>query len=267
MTPRSHDLVPSSANPRDMPERSAFWESLRRLTPARIGLDTAGASLATTPLLDLRLAHARARDAVTARFDSAALRSALASAGQEVLVVSSAAANRREYLLRPDLGRRLAEADNLVLAERAHDYDVAIVLADGLSPAAVVRHGPPLLEKVLPRLTGEGWRLSPLVVVEYGRVGIGDAIATALDARAVVIMVGERPGLSVPESLGIYITWAPTSTTTDADRNCISNIWQSGLSYDAAAAKLHGLLKQMFERRVSGVMVKDMATETGTTIA
>ncbi|MBS0519541.1 MAG: ethanolamine ammonia-lyase subunit EutC [Proteobacteria bacterium] len=259
MSSHSHDQTVPSAEPRDRLERDAFWERLRHVTPARIGLATTGASLATTPLLDFRIAHARARDAVTAPFDSAAFQAVLASSGQDVLGVSSMASDRREYLLRPDLGRQLAKADHLALAERARPCDLAIVLADGLSPAAVTRHGPPLLEKILPQLTAEGWRLSPLIVVERGRVGIGDAIATALGARAVLVMVGERPGLSVQESVGLYITWAPTGTTTDADRNCISNIWQFGLSYDAAAFRLHGLLKQMFVRRLSGVMLKDDA--------
>lgn len=259
MTTDAKDQVAAAADSGEAADRSAFWEQLRHLTPARIGLATAGASLATTPLLDFRLAHAKARDAVAARLDMTALREALTPLGLPIIEAASAVSDHREYLLRPDLGRRLATADALARAAGPAACDLAIVLVDGLSPAALTRHGPPLLKEILPRLAAEGWRPGPLVIVRQGRVAIGDAIATTLRARAVLVMIGERPGLSVQDSLGLYVTWAPTETTTDADRNCISNIWQSGLSYDVAAFKLHGLLKQMFARRLSGVMLKDDA--------
>ena len=175
------------------------WRDLRPLTAARIGLQRAGASLATGPLLALRLAHARARDAVHAELDLAALQAAIGP----VTAVDSAARSRDEYLLRPDLGRRLAEP----LPLPAGAYDAAIVLADGLSARAVQDHAPAVLTALLPLLAG--WRIAPRVVVRQGRVAVGDAVAIALGAASVLILIGERPGLSAPDSLGAYLTWHP----------------------------------------------------------
>jgi ethanolamine ammonia-lyase small subunit len=235
-----------------------LWERLRRHTAARIGLPRAGASLATAPLLDFRLAHARARDAVHEPLDQARLVADLASLGLPVLALASAAESREQYLMRPELGRRLASEASTVLSNQAHDgYDVAFVVADGLSARAVATHARPLLAEILPRLTDERWRIAPLTVVRHGRVAIGDAVAAALAADIAVMLIGERPGLTAPDSMGAYLTWRPTAATTDAERNCISNIRPEGLAYGHAAFTLVHLLRAMRGRRLSGVALKD----------
>ena len=242
-----------------LPPEEAPWTRLRALTAARIGQARTGASLATAPLLDFRLAQARARDAVHTELDDAKLAAAL---GQPVLTVTSAAADRRTYLMRPDLGRRLTPEAQAELTARAGEYDLAIALADGLSARAVQDHAAALLEAALPALRAENWRLAPLVIVRQGRVAIGDAIAAALGATAVAVLIGERPGLSAPDSLGAYLTWHPRPDSTDADRNCISNIRPEGIRAAEAARKLLFLLREMRARGVSGVSLKD---ESGTT--
>jgi ethanolamine ammonia-lyase small subunit len=232
------------------------WPALRALTAARIGLQRSGASLATAPLLDFRLAHARARDAVHASLDEAALIDALR---QPVLVVASQAPDRRRYLLRPDLGRSLDPDAVSRLAPHAGSYDVAIVLGDGLSARAVQRHAPPLIALLLPPLTAAGLRLAPLVVVRGARVKVGDSVAQTLGANAVLMLIGERPGLSAPDSLGAYLTWSPGAATTDADRNCVSNIRPEGLPYQDAGFRINFLLGQMRSRQLSGVALKDQS--------
>jgi ethanolamine ammonia-lyase small subunit len=233
------------------------WSALRRWTAARIGLARSGASLATAPLLEFRLAHARARDAVHEPLDEARLRADLATLGLPVLAVASAAGDPKQYLMRPDLGRRLDAGGAAALAAQAGDYDVAFVIADGLSARAVQVHARPLLADVLPVLQAQGWRIAPLTVVRRGRVAIGDAVAAALHAAIVVMLIGERPGLSAPDSMGAYLTWQPGPQTTDADRNCISNIRPEGLGYADAAFKLVQLLRAMRAKRISGVALKD----------
>ena len=228
------------------------WSELRRLTAARIGLERAGASLATRPLLDFRLAHARARDAVHAELDTGSL---LACLPERAILVDSQAPDRRTYLMRPDLGRALDPASGARLAADAVACDLAIVLADGLSAVAVARHGPPTLAALLPRLSG--WRRAPLVVARHARVALGDRVAEALGAACVLMLIGERPGLSAPDSLGAYLTWAPAAGTTDADRNCVSNIRPEGLGHEEAAFRLAFLLERMRELRRSGVALKD----------
>jgi ethanolamine ammonia-lyase small subunit len=252
-----HDQTPTSG------PWIAPWLALRRFTAARIGLARSGASLATAPLLDLRLAHARARDAVHAPLDDARLASDLAKLGLPVLVVASAAQDRQQYLMRPDLGRRLSADAAAVLApyaggdHGADNHDLAFVVCDGLSARAVETHAKPLLADALPALRSERWRIAPLVVVQHGRVAIGDAIANALHAGTVVVLIGERPGLSAPDSMGAYLTWRPTPRTTDAERNCISNIRPAGLRYGDAAFKLTHLLRAIRTRGISGVALKD----------
>ena len=223
------------------------WQRLRPLTAARIGLVSTGGSLATAPLLALRLAHARARDAVHAVLDTDALSAALGP----LQVVDSAAADRRTFLLRPDLGRQLAPGAALPRGE----YDLVLVLADGLSAQAVQDHAPALTAALLPLLTG--WRLAPLVAVRQGRVAAADAVATAMGAGAVLVLIGERPGLSAPDSLGAYLTWRPGPSTIDAQRNCVSNIRPAGFPPAAAAVKIAWLLEAMRARQISGVMLKD----------
>jgi ethanolamine ammonia-lyase small subunit len=234
-----------------------LWASLRRLTAARIGLKRAGASLATGPLLDFRLAHARARDAVREPLDEARLIADVSALGLPALAVASAAEDKQRYLMRPDLGRRLAPDAEAALVPHGSGYDVAFVVADGLSARAAQRHAQPVLAGVLPVLRAEGWRIAPLVIARHGRVALGDAIALALRADCVVVLIGERPGLTAPDSMGAYLTWQPCLRTTDADRNCISNIRPEGIGYDDAAFKLTHMLRRMRAQRLSGVQLKD----------
>jgi ethanolamine ammonia-lyase small subunit len=241
----------------DLSARGDLWRRLRRLTAARIGLRRSGASLATRPLLELKLAHARARDAVQEALDETRLAADLAGLHLPVLQIASAAEQRQDYLMQPDLGRRLSGAAGPALASHAGNHDVAFVVTDGLSARAVQTHAQPVLAGVLPALRAEGWRIAPLVVVRHGRVAIGDAIAAMLGAACVTVLIGERPGLSAPDSMGAYLTWQPHPNTADADRNCISNIRPDGIGYADAAHKLAYMLRAMRARRVSGVALKD----------
>lgn len=240
------------------------WAKLRNFTAARIGLSRSGASLATKPLLDFRLAHARARDAVHAPLDEAHAIADLQALelGIPVIAVTSAVTDRADYLVRPDLGRTLSQQAQATLAAHhsSHNhraYDIAFVLTDGLSAPAVQAHAAPVLALTVPLLIEDGWRVAPLVVVRHGRVAIGDAIAQALNATIVAVLIGERPGLSAPDSMGAYLTFAPGPQTTDADRNCISNIRPDGIAYGDAAFKLGYLLREMRQRQLSGYTLKD----------
>jgi ethanolamine ammonia-lyase small subunit len=217
---------------------------LTRFTPARVALGRTGHSLPTAELLRFQLDHARARDAVY---------EPLEWVGPPAILVHSAAPGRAAFLRRPDLGRRLSD-DSRALLPRG-DYDAAIVVADGLSAPAVHHHAAPLLAALLPLL--EGWELAPLVVAAQARVALGDEIAIALGARMVVVLIGERPGLTSPDSLGIYLTWDPHPGCIDARRNCISNVRAEGVSYDLAAHKLHFLMIEAGRRRLTGVELKD----------
>src|SRR5262249_5526066 len=232
------------------------WAELRALTAARIALPRAGASLATAPQLDLRLAHARARDAVHATLDAARLVAQLAPPALPLLAIASAAAHPQPYLMPPHPGRRPAgDADARLAAYAGSGHDVAFVIADGLSAHAVEAHARPLLDAALPRLAG--WRIAPLVVVRQGRVAIGDEIARALRADIAVVLIGERPGLSAPDSMGGYLTFRPTPQATDAEPHCDSNIRPEGLAYADAAVTLAHLLRAMRARQISGVRLKD----------
>jgi ethanolamine ammonia-lyase small subunit len=231
---------------------------LRNFTPARVGLGRAGSSLPTRELLALQLAHAHARDAVHARLDSQAL--ALELSPGKCLMAYSAAPDRSTYLRRPDLGRRLSEESGRVLSTQGGEFDAAFVIADGLSALAIERHGARTLRSILNRLDDLHWKLAPIVIVEQGRVAIGDEIAERLGASLVVVLIGERPGLSSPDSLGIYLTWNPRPGVTDADRNCISNIWTEGLTYDAAAYRLSFLMTEARHRKLSGIGLREDET-------
>lgn len=259
--PRKRRPAPATRSPPTAPGDAGArgsWADLRRLTAARIGLARTGAALATAPLLDFRLANARARDAVHAPLDEPQLLAALQALGLPVLAVSSAVEDRQQYLLRPDLGRTLAADAHAVLAPHGRDrHDVAFVVTDGLSARAVQAHACPLLAGVLPALLAEGWRIAPPVLARRGRVAIGDTLAAALRADAVVVLIGERPGLTAPDSMGAYLTWQPGPQATDADRNCISNIRPDGIPYADAAFKLAHLLRAMRAGRISGVKLKD----------
>jgi ethanolamine ammonia-lyase small subunit len=250
-------VAPTDGSPRSTLKDDTLWADLRRLTAARIGLKRTGASLATAPLLDFKLAHARARDAVHEPLDEARLIAEIAKLELPVVSIASAAGDRQRYLMRPDLGRRLAPDAEAALAPRGGEYDVVFVVADGLSARAIQMHAEPVLARLLPVLRAEGWRIAPLVIARHGRVALGDAIATVLRADCAAILIGERPGLTAPDSMGAYLTWQPHSRTTDADRNCISNIRPEGIGYADAAFKLAHLLHSMRMRRLSGVQLKD----------
>jgi ethanolamine ammonia-lyase small subunit len=221
---------------------------LRQFTPARVALGRTGHSLPTAELLRFQLDHARARDAVYESLDPASL-------GIAHLLLHSAAPNRATYLRRPDLGRRLSEASRELLI--GGDYDAAVVIADGLSAPAVHHHAAALLEALNGLLAGGDWRMAPLTVALQGRVAIGDEIGQGLGARQVVVLIGERPGLTSPDSLGIYLTWDPRPGRTDAERNCISNVRTEGIGYGAAAYKLHFLMREARVRKLSGVGLKE----------
>jgi ethanolamine ammonia-lyase small subunit len=237
------------------------WHGLRALTPARIALGRTGSSLPTAAHLDFQLAHARARDSVHDTLVLPAMGDALAQAGFSWIPVRSAVGDRIQYLQRPDLGRRLDPPSRELLgrtAEHGESVDAAFVVADGLSAVAVQRHSVPLLTLVSQCL-GEGWRIAPVIVAQQARVALGDEIGALVQANLVVVLIGERPGLSSPHSLGAYLTWHPRPGRTDAERNCVSNIRPEGLGYQAAAAKLHYLMTEARRRKLSGVALKDEA--------
>lgn len=238
------------------------WRQLRELTPARIALGRSGGSLPTRELLDFQQAHAQARDAVQQPFNSASLVGEIAQLGVKTILAASAAPERKTYLTRPDLGRRLAEASRNEIAAHASPSDIAIIVSDGLSAPAAERQAAPLLAALLPLVRQERWKLAPLVVVAHGRVAIEDEIGSLLGAKAAVILLGERPGLTSPDSLGAYLVYEPRPGRTDAERNCISNIRPEGLSPAAAAQTLHYLLRECLQRRLSGVGLKDERTAT-----
>jgi ethanolamine ammonia-lyase small subunit len=226
------------------------WAVLRTLTPARVALGRVGSALPTRAHLDFQLAHARARDAVHTRLDVPALCRRLPGG---TVAVRSAAGDRAQYLKRPDLGRRLDPASAATVSLIGGADLACIVIADGLSALAIDRHAPGLVDRLLPALSADGWRVAPIVVVEHGRVAIGDEIGQRLGATAVVILIGERPGLSAPDGLGAYFTFAPRIGRTDAERDCVSNIRPEGLSLDRAAAQLACLFAESRRRQRSGV--------------
>jgi ethanolamine ammonia-lyase small subunit len=239
------------------------WQALRAHTAARIALGRSGVSVPTGAQLAFQLAHAQARDAVHLALDGEALARVLAEQGQASVQLHSAAATRADYLQRPDLGRRLDDASRARLATGATGVDLALVAADGLSALAVQRHAAPFLAALGERLALEAWTLSPLHIVAQGRVAAGDEVGELLKARAVLVLIGERPGLSSPDSLGLYLTWAPKVGLLDERRNCISNVRPEGLVYAQAAYRLHYLLSQAFSRQLSGVELKDETVEGG----
>ena len=271
--------LPASEPP--APVTASPWTALRQFTQARLALGRAGHSLPTAAHLAFQLAHAQARDAVQLPLDSLGIGAGLQALGLESLLLHSAAPDRATYLQRPDLGRQLDAASQQALARwtsqqrpapaAAPTFDLAWVLADGLSAQAVHQSAVALMAATLQRLQADiefAWTVAPIAVVEQARVAIGDDIGQALRAQAVVVLIGERPGLSSPDSLGAYLSWAPRVGLTDAGRNCISNIRPAGLSIDAAAAKLHYLLTQFRLRQCSGVALKDEAdTLAGLTAA
>ncbi|MBK5440015.1 ethanolamine ammonia-lyase subunit EutC [Pseudomonas sp. TH32] len=249
----------------DTPENNVDnpWLELRRLTPARIALGRTGTSIPTGAQLDFQFAHAQARDAVHLPFDHAGLSSQLAERGRDSLLLHSAAIDRHSYLQRPDLGRRLSDESAQALRDYAEanpgGVDLAVVVADGLSALAVHKHTLPFLTRMEEQTHAEGWSLSPVILVEQGRVAVADEVGQLLGAKMVVILIGERPGLSSPDSLGLYFTYNPKVGLTDAYRNCISNVRLEGLSYGMAAHRLLYLMREACRRQLSGVNLKDEA--------
>jgi ethanolamine ammonia-lyase small subunit len=247
------------ADPRGGPPSgppSGSWAALRAATPARIGQRRAGEALALSEVLAFQLAHARARDAVHAPLDIEALRAALGAEGAGVVTVQSAAPDRQSYLRRPDWGRRLSEASAARIEPAPSD--LALVIADGLSATAVQASAAPLALALKGSAQACGLTVAPLIIATQARVALGDAIAAALKARAVVVLIGERPGLSAVDSLGAYVTHAPIpGVSTDADRNCVSNIRPGGLSVEEATGRLIWLITEARRRGASGVALKD----------
>lgn len=236
------------------------WSPLRRHTPARIALGRSGVSQPTCPHLDFQLAHAQARDAVHRPFDSESVAKALAEAGALSVPVHSAASDRGVYLQRPDLGRRLdADSAKRLRELNVADCDLAIVMADGLSALAVERHAVAFVSLLRPLLAEDpvAWRIAPVVVALQARVALGDEVGALLGARLVLVLVGERPGLSSPDSMGLYLTWAPKPGRTDAERNCISNVRPEGLPLPEAAARAAWLLRAARARALTGIGLKD----------
>lgn len=259
-------------NTKPSPVTANPWEALRQFTEARIALGRAGVSLPTQAHLAFQLAHAQARDAVLVALDAPLLLQQLSAVlpvqSAAGLILHSAAVDRSTYLQRPDLGRQLDAASqqavkNLRSAAQtqtesdARPYDIAFVLVDGLSAQAIAHNAVPFLAVLQKRLASENWSVAPLCIVQQGRVAIGDEVAQRLGAKSVVVLIGERPGLSSPDSMGLYLTWMPRVGLTDASRNCISNVRPAGLRYEEAAYKLHYLLSQAHQRQLTGVALKD----------
>lgn len=235
---------------------------LRAFTPARVALGRSGASVPTRALLDFTLDHARARDAVHAAFDAPGLVADLRALGLVVTEARSRAVDRGDYLRRPDLGRQLDAESVEALTRASAPCQLAVVIGDGLSAAAVHGHAVALLTCLLPLLAeGDGVAIGQIVVASGARVALGDEIGAILGARMALMLIGERPGLSAPDSLGAYLTFAPQPGRTDAERNCVSNIHHAGLSYDEAACKIAWLVREGLARQTTGVALKDESAD------
>ncbi len=250
--------------------KPGLGDALRRYTSARVSLGRVGPAIPTSEQLRFQLDHALARDAVHAQLDVTALVQVLRERQMECLALRSAVAgepgqdDRRVYLRRPDLGRALCPDSAQVLREHStnilEESEVVFVIADGLSALAVERHALPLLDAVMHDLDPERWRMGPVCVVSQGRVAIGDEIGALLQAKLAVVLIGERPGLSAPDSLGVYITWEPRPGRTDAERNCISNIRHEGLSYADAAQRIVFYMNEAKRLQCTGIALKENTT-------
>jgi len=247
----STPLTPNTQAPGPDP-----WADLRAHTQARLALGRAGSALPTAELLRFGMAHAQARDAVHVLLDAQGLAAELELEGWSTRQVHSAAPDRATYLLRPDLGRRLSDADARAWREQPPDggatIDLLLVVADGLSSLAVARQSPPLIEAIRQQAPA-GWTLGPVVIAQQARVALGDEVGALLGARLVAVLIGERPGLSSPDSLGIYLTWRPQLGRSDAERNCISNVRPEGLPPDTAAARLFHVRRVEFDSKLERV--------------
>lgn len=234
-----------------------IWDKYRAFTHARIGLGRTGSSLTTQQMLAFRTDHALASDAVWADMDVDSLQTQIADLGAEVLTLDSQAKDRQTYVQRPDLGRLLSESSQELLQSLSpQPYEVSIIVADGLSSLGIERNAVPLLAALLPLL--RSYRVAPITIVRQGRVAISDPIGDLLGSQLAVILIGERPGLTSPYSMGAYLTYAPRSGNTDERRNCISNIRSEGLPHELAAQKLNFLIGESLRRKLSGVNLKDL---------
>jgi ethanolamine ammonia-lyase small subunit len=237
------------------------WANLKQFTDARIGLGRSGSALPTHEVLNFALSHAMARDAVTTPIDWTPIEKGLADLGLATMRISSATSDRSEYLRRPDLGRKLSDHSREALVRaselEASRPDLVILIGDGLSSMAVSANTVAYMSALLPHVAKSGWKLSPVLLADDARVALGDEAGEILGGKAVLVLIGERPGLSSPDSLGVYLTFSPRVGLKDADRNCISNIRQRGLSYEEGAFKTAWLLREAFRRGLTGVNLKD----------
>lgn len=237
------------------------WEQLKQFTDARIALGRAGGSLPTRPALAFQLAHAQAKDAVLKVLDLDGIQAQLAVLQHEVLRIESCAVDKAQYLQRPDWGRELSESSRQQLKDyvRQHNeaYDVVIVAGDGLSARAIEDNAPYFIQQLYEACIAQGWRVAPLILATGSRVALGDEAAQILQAKMLVMLIGERPGLSSPDSMGIYYTWQAHTGCRDAMRNCISNVRPAGLSIQVALQRLTALMKKSAELGLSGVQLKD----------
>ncbi|HET7318086.1 MAG TPA: ethanolamine ammonia-lyase subunit EutC [Nitrospirota bacterium] len=233
------------------------WISLRKYTKARIALGRAGTALTTAELLRFRLDHARARDAVLKDMDPSVVIRSLEKFQMPVPELTTRAHDRNEYIHRPDLGRRLSPESAALLAKHRGDYDIALMIADGLSGIGVETNAGPFLDCLLALLRDAHYTLAPLCIIRQGRVAVSDEVGSILGAKLSAILIGERPGLSSPDSMGIYMTFRPEPGLTDERRNCISNIRSEGLAWPAAARKLMYFIRESLRLKLSGVKLKD----------
>ncbi|MFQ3174616.1 MAG: ethanolamine ammonia-lyase small subunit [Flavobacterium sp.] len=232
------------------------WNILKNYTNARIALGRAGTSLPTTEVLQFRMAHALAKDAISAKIDVLGLNEEAEKIGMNTISIKSNNLNRIEYLQNPNNGRLLDEESKIKLQNLADKKgDLCIIIADGLSADAVNFHALNLINALIPKLKIQ--IINPLIIVKYGRVAISDVIGKMLNASIAIILIGERPGLSSPNSMGAYVTYNPKPGNTDEKRNCVSNIQFQGLNYEFAAMKLAYLVDQMVTKKISGVQIKD----------
>lgn len=232
------------------------WAHLRRFTPARIALGRVGHALPLEAVLDLALAHAEAKDAVWQEPDWDGVREGLRQMGREFVEVESQAPNREQYLLRPDWGRALSEESENRLRPHRSNYDLVLCVVDGLSGAAITENALPMLEALWGWLEGTSWSIAPLVLARQGRVALGDEIGVVLGARMAFVLIGERPGLSSPDSLGLYLTYAPQAGRLDSERNCISNVRPGGLGYAEASERARMLMYGARALKATGVELK-----------
>lgn len=237
------------------------WEKLKAYTDARIALGRAGGSLPTKPSLEFQLAHAQAKDAVLKAFHVEHLKQSLNKIGLTILEITSQAVEKDIFLKRPDLGRLLSESSKTMLqhyrAEHTNEWDVVIVAGDGLSARAIEENAPHFIPALVEACQEQGWKIAPIILAKGSRVALGDEVAEILQAKMLVMLIGERPGLSSPDSMGIYYTYNAVKGCHDALRNCISNVRPAGLSYPLAIQRLIALMVKSCQLQLSGVQLKD----------